>query len=783
MKRATTTSPQEAAEAALFPERGHSAQSRTTLTLLWCLLGLLLPRALLYTQLAPWGISMSAAAGSLPVTAAVLVGYLLAGDVILPLRYMAAVGIVAGGHWVLAALPELRRRPFVSPLLAFCASLVTGLVMVGQGGLDGWRILLILAESVVAAGGALFLRATLRFGEEWTAAVSHGQPPPVLAAGQQAAVIFTGAIAVTAATTLTLGGFSFGRLLAALLVLVLARSGREAVGSMAGAILGTAMAMADPSQPEAAMALALGGLVAGIFSRFGRLVEALTFFVAAGVMLLGQTEAVVLLRLYEMLAAGVLLVVLPMAWDSRLCHLFIRGRELPGVEGLRRAVSLRLEVAAHAITEVGETVDAVSTRLSRAGAPDTAALFRGCCTAVCGGCPLHMVCWEQHREEMLTALEATLPILRQQGELTQEHLTGWLARQCHQQERLVSYLAREYESMMAREGAWQRLTEIQASLRHQLCATGGLLTDLAGELQSPGQVDVELSAAVADVCRDHGMPVGDALCTRGGGNRLRVDILTTDVGVRLHNGPWLQEVCEACGRRFAPPITAECGNRVHITLTEQPRYRVEMGVAQYCCGGEALCGDVVQRVSLGGQMGVFLSDGMGSGGRAAVEGAMTVGLATRLWQAGFAPDGVLQTVNSALLVKSREESLATLDVTLVDEFTGRLDSYKAGAAASLLLSGGRVSRLEQPSLPVGILPEVQFAHARDQLAPGDVFLLMSDGALAGGLAAVEEALRTFTPQEGVGALAQRIADNARAAQSTRQDDITVVALLLQHNED
>ncbi len=779
MKRVTEGASEER-QAPQQDERRETARGGdhpAVLVLLWCLLGLLVPRALLYTQLAPWGVSLAAATGGLPVTAAVLVGYLLAGEVLFPLRYMAAVGVVAGGHWVLAALPELKGRLIVPPLLAFCATAITGLVMLGQYGLDGWRVLLILAESAVAAAGALFFRVTVDYAK-----ASAGGGSPLLTPGRQAAVIFTGAVAVMAAAGLTLGGFSFGRMAAALLVLVLGRSGREAGGCMAGVILGAAMALVDPAQTAAAMALAIGGLVAGIFSRFGRLAEAATFFTVAAVMLLGRTEEDALLRIYELAAACLLVVVLPKSWDRRLAHLFIQSRELPATEGLRRGMTVQLAVAAKAMTEVGDTVAAVSGRLARHGAPDTAALLRDCCGAVCEGCPLQALCWEENREETVAALEATLPVLRRQGAVTPPELTGHLSRQCRRREQLTGYLTRGFAAMLAREGAWQRLDELQSAVHGQLAATGELLAGLSRQLQQPGQVDVELSGRVLTVCRDHGLTVLDALCSRGPGNRLAVDILIEGDYTPPTDGRWMREICGVCDRQFAPPAVTEWENARRLTLTEQPRYRVEMGVACHCCDGEKLCGDAVHHITFGGQTVVLLSDGMGSGGRAAVDGAMTVGLAARLWQAGFGPEGILQTVNAALMVKSREESLATLDVAVIDEFSGGLELYKAGAVASLLLSGGRVSRLERTGLPLGILREARFERGRDRLAPGDVVVMMSDGALAEGMAAVEQQLAACAPEESMQTLARRVADAAKAAGAEHPDDITVVALRLHRAE-
>ena len=160
---------------------------------------------------------------------------------------------------------------------------------------------------------------------------------------------------------------------------------------------------------------------------------------------------------------------------------------------------------------------------------------------------------------------------------------------------------------------------------------------------------------------------------------------------------------------------------------------------------------------------------------------MASGLATRLIQSGLGADSVLRLVNSALMVKSEDESLSTLDIAAVDLFSGRLESLKAGAAASLLRSMGRVSRMEQASLPIGILRDAAFARSHDTLVNGDIFLLMSDGVLTNGIGWVEEWLRDFDDRQGgMNRLAEEIAAEARRRQQNeREDDITVIALRVQ----
>lgn len=749
-------------------------ESAVPRTLLWCVLGLLVPRATLFGELTPFGIGLAACAGAanLPTLLCLAVGYLLGGG-LSPWRYIATIGMVGGLRWVLDALPDRGQKRFVPPALAFVACTVTGFILLFGAGADPYRAALILAEGAVAAGSTLFFDTALGLWDK------RNKYTPT--AANQTAVILTGAVAVTAVCTLQVGGFAPGRMAAAFLVLVLARSGRESGGSIAGCVLGGAMALAVPGQTPLAAALAFGGLMAGLFSRFGRVVQTTLFLAACGVVLLGESDETVLFYLYEILGACLLFAVLPREWDRRLCRLFIHSRDLPAVEGIRRMTTMQLRVACGALEEVSRTVDTVARRLSRHGAPDMASLYRGCYGAVCAACPMRGLCWEQHQEEMQEGLERLTPLLQREGQVTPDRLAGYLA-ECRRKDQLTAYLTHGYEQVVAREGAWRRLEEIQQAVEGQFAGTGTLLRGLAAQLEDRHQVDIELSGRVLTVCEDYGMTVQDALCTRDTAGRLTVDILTTAGGIPPGRR-WHRQMEQVCGRGFAPATEAEWGKQVRITLTEPPRYRVETGLAQRHCGQEKLCGDTARIEPLPRGMLAVLSDGMGSGGRAAVDSSMAVGVTARLWRAGFPPAGILQTVNAALLVKSREESLSTLDVAVLDTHTGRFDSYKAGAAVTLLCSQGRVSRLDRPGLPVGILPDPRFEQSHDRLAEGDILLMVSDGALTMGVAPIETLLRDFPADGSLQDLCEAVCTAAQGEDKECRDDITALALRLWKREE
>ena len=204
------------------------------------------------------------------------------------------------------------------------------------------------------------------------------------------------------------------------------------------------------------------------------------------------------------------------------------------------------------------------------------------------------------------------------------------------------------------------------------------------------------------------------------------------------------------------------------------------GFSQYSAKNGAFCGDSASVFYDGcGRLVAVLSDGMGTGGRAAVDGAMTCAMAESLLKAGIGFDSMLQTVNSALIAKSGDESLATLDIACIDLFSGRAEFLKAGAACTILRRGRKSEIIEASSVPVGIMPQVEFAAYHRDLSPGDVMVLVSDGVTASGQEWLEDMVLHWDEEENPNLLAQQVIDEAKKRRSDgHEDDITALALVL-----
>jgi len=212
-------------------------------------------------------------------------------------------------------------------------------------------------------------------------------------------------------------------------------------------------------------------------------------------------------------------------------------------------------------------------------------------------------------------------------------------------------------------------------------------------------------------------------------------------------------------------------------MIEKPELDVSFGSFQHSADNSTFCGDSFRGFYDGqGHYITVLCDGMGTGGRAAVDGVMASTMAETLIKAGVGFDTALRLINTALMAKSSDESLSTLDIVCVDLFTGKTEFRKAGAAGSFIRRGRRVDYYEEISLPVGIMNGSSFAYFDHNLKENDIIVMVSDGATVCGTDFIKEIIENFEDDDPA-YLAKQIVSEARKQRSDgHEDDVTAVVL-------
>lgn len=173
-----------------------------------------------------------------------------------------------------------------------------------------------------------------------------------------------------------------------------------------------------------------------------------------------------------------------------------------------------------------------------------------------------------------------------------------------------------------------------------------------------------------------------------------------------------------------------CGECCKFHLLEAGAKNITIGRAQLARAGKNVCGDCGSDLILdAGKQLLMISDGMGTGVKAALKSGTAISILSRLLEIGFERDTAIDAVNTILMLQSNEESFVTLDMCFIDLYESTADFIKTGAAPSFIKKNHKVKTIKSSSLPVGMLQNVEKSITTEHLSNGDMIILASDGLL------------------------------------------------------
>lgn len=744
----------------------------------YALVGLALALCVFDGTCMPFGIAFAAAAPLNTCLAAALgtsAGYLIAGTGTQALQYMAAIAVAAAISRAAGKLfPKISSRTG-AVIAAAAGCLVTGAARVMIDGVTPAGVALALAQTALAAGCAyLFARVTeLDLQKIKTA----GKVP-------MACLVISICLILMSLTRFSLAGIAPARIAGVLLILLAARTAGVSGGAVTGIAAGLAMAAGSADSAYILAGYTLGGLLAGICSPLGSFGCAVAFTGSSAVAaLVAGAEMPSAALLIETAVAGVIFLLIPSKTIGRIRSWTVirdeaQAQSQEDDDGLRRSLVMRLKGASNAMEDVSVCVDKVCAGLREHCAPDMTGIYSKVCDNVCFSCTMRSFCWTTAFDDTMNVFNDIGTALRAQGKATLSNAPDYFITRCTRKEQLIDTFNREYANYLESLSAQDELGRIRSQAAEQFGTIAQMLGDLSDEYAQTRTYDDRAAYRVRTHLQAHKVPVTEADCILDKDGRMTVHILCDPVkGVDRRMVS--DEVGAAARREFELPCVNTCGGQTLITLSEKACYSAPASGAQITCSGSPVSGDSYECFNDGcGRQILVISDGMGTGARAAVDGAMASGLLARLIKAGFGFDCALKVVNSSLLVKSSDESLATLDIACIDLFTGQVDFLKAGAPASFIRKNGKAHKLENASLPAGILPEVSFARSSAMLREGDIVLMASDGALEGDTEWICAHLEDWKDGDAR-ELASHIAQEAkRRVSAIHDDDITVVAAII-----
>lgn len=666
----------------------------------------------------------------------------------------------------IAGLPRLRSNQTFLCTASFAilaVSLEIGTVLNGEN-LAGF--LLRLAES--ALGGAMTC-FSLHAVHSWKG-IREGREPSGIRLASLSILCLT---MLAGMAGLSVWMLNLGRITAAFLLLWLAGRRGLSAASVGGVAVGAALTLAEPDFAISSGILAVSVMLGGAFSRFGRLTQTAIFLATstAGILITGAQSPVISAG-FDFLAAATLYLILP---DKFFLKLKAAPKEaVSGQLHENSRIAAQLSFASRTVQEIRESVDAVSKRLGNMGASSIQDVYDCASERVCRRCGLKMFCWETAFSQTTDAFQRLTPLLKKQGRIYKEDLPHFFLSKCPKSDELVQHINGCYHEYLSKENAGRKVLGAKQVAMEQLEGVAELLEDVGQDLAEGELCDDSSAHKIEDLLSEIGEEPGEIFCVIDRYGRMRVELYRT-TPLRTEREWLAEQISDILERPFDLPCIIEAGGLHRICFFEKAKFTLDFAVCQKNAGNAAVCGDNYEYFAdPRGFAHIILSDGMGSGGRAAVDSIMTCNFVLKLVKAGFRFDAALRFINSALLVKAGDESLATLDIGCIDLYTGTAEFLKAGGASSFLCREGRAATVKGLSLPIGILQGVEYDRHKIQLRTGDLIVMVTDGAIPISDEWFSEEIAAISnqpPQE----IARKLAALAQDRQQGRGDDITVIA--------
>lgn len=706
---------------------------------------------------------------TLPVFLSSALGYFIALEWRDALKYIGISALCAVIRLILSRKASQEKPGPAFSLIPFFASLTVSITELFFVSFDFYNIAADVCEALAALVSAVFF---IRSRSIPLGKVSFSELSPK----DKACLLGCFCVFLLSASGFTASGISPIRIAAAVFVMFMSFYKGAAVSSVAGICVGASFCI-DPSYRYLFACYALGGLVSGIFSCFGQVSCSVLFALSYSVccvMSIGSDT--VLISLVECAVAAACFMLIPSRHLGSLQdRLEKRGWADSGK--INTQVSANLYAAANNIYEVSKIVGSVCERLDTVVGPEVNKLFACLQQSVCTGCENKNKCWNKLFDSTSKDIMAIAGIEPRESKRLS------IEKRCGRIDNLQRQVAALYNDYINDIAVKMKIREMRKVLTDQFSGIGDFLSEIAQKISLSRVIDTPRSVSMRSALNDSGVYTDALSCFTSSDGRITVEAVFVDRAFDADEKKMKTIIEFMTKRRFENPNISVSDIRTRVVFEEKAYFKIETGYYQRPMAGANLCGDSVSIVcGLDGTKNAIISDGMGTGSRAAIDSTMTCSIMEKLISSGFSFPSGLKIVNSAMIMKSTDESMATIDAVSVNVYNGKACFYKAGAAISFIRRDKEIYVIEQQSLPIGIIRNISFASQNVQLEQGDIVLLVSDGVTAEDCSWINDELLAWSTNN-MHDLAKHIVNLAhlRTDDSTR-DDLTAVAIKIMKNK-
>lgn len=558
------------------------------------------------------------------------------------------------------------------------------------------------------------------------------------------------AIAVSALGDFSIYGFSIRNILSILIVLVLGWKNGMLVGTTSGVAIGVTLGVIAEIEPVAIAAYAISGMLAGVLNKFGKIGVIVGFFVGSGVLAYisnGGTSDLILFK--EILIASIGLLAMPKNININIEE-FTGGVNLLPVSPLGTLTRSKERETVDKLNNVSSAIQDIANTYKEDIEDDEILVSN---RNIFISELLNQM--DDKKDNMLyedltkmenPITEELFSILVQKQEMTRHDLLETFAKfnsfivgfddndiseQLEKNiEEVVTCVNNAYKISKSNFILQKKLSENKKTMGAQLGEVSKAISDLAEDIKEDIKREDEFEAQKQELLAlilQGGCELEDIRINKEKNGRMHVDVFPKGEISNSHKQKIHKIISNVLKEKMM--LTEILGEKA-LSFSSEDRFILTSGVARATKKGNILSGDNVVKVRLqDGKYLIAISDGMGSGEDANKSSKLAISMLQKLLSSGFDKDTSVELINSTILNSSEKEIFATLDIAIVDLYTGNIEFIKNGACPTYLKNKKRINLVKSLALPTGIIDNVDLTLYDKDIEAGDILVMCSDGIL------------------------------------------------------
>lgn len=520
-------------------------------------------------------------------------------------------------------------------------------------------------------------------------------------------------------------------------------------GAGAGSIVGTACAIVIGLQrnlfeiPLTSSNELLGivgmmcmlGILVGMFRGTGRLGTGLMYGVIAILLTYISEGNIFTSNLGAIASSVVMFILFPRSIVNKVNNNeIVSNEEVYVKQNLQLIAKDKLRDFSDSFKKLSNTFRSIADTKMALSRRDINQIFDDLSDKLCRNCENCDICWKNEFYDTYKSAFLILSSAEHNGVILEKDIPETFANRCIFLKDFIYETNKSLELAKVNLNWQNRMAESREAIAGQLLEVSNIINDFSNDLYGTVEVKDSKETLITKTLLANHIEVQKIAILEKRNKKQEIYITArTRRGRCITTREAANIISEVFGKKMRPAdgtkniISRDTDTMVFV---EETTFKTLTGMAKTTKENEKISGDNYSFIHLSsGEMIMTLSDGMGTGAMACAESESVIELLEQFMEAGFKEESAIKLINSILVLKSEKQSFSTIDMSIINLFTGICQFIKIGASTTFIKRERWVETISSTSLPVGVFNQVDFDGITKKLYDGDFIIMVTDGVL------------------------------------------------------